>query len=276
MKALRPLFITILFVAGAALAFGFTDYVAAFKTPVDLYGETTNVSDISKTTPLTADIYAVLDCFVEETTTTKNKNGSVTKKEYDYYYIIPAYNGDETYYIGIKVPDDKDYAYDEICELTWQWMYGETENLGDKTVHAEGCLKKMNDEMYGYMVEWFEETEWFETTADIEKYVLPMYFEPLNFAGLRNVTYVCGGAFAVSLILFVLSFVLGKKKMMKAQEQTCVVINGISYQKELFENVNRFVANKENVFAIQELCQITGLTPEEAQPVIHSWHKYYL
>lgn len=275
MRALRTVFVTFALFAVIMLAVGGLDCIASFKTPVDLYGETTNVSDITRTTPVEADVYAVIDCFVTETTTT-TKNGAVTDKDYDYYYIIPAYNGDETYYIGIKVPEDIDYKYDDICDLTWQWMLGDSAELGEKTVHAEGCLKEMDDELYDYMVEWFEEAEWFESDADIEKYALPLYLDPVRFSSTRTLTLVAVGTLIVCVVLWIVVGKVDKKREKKSAAQTHVVINGVSYPKETFHNVNRCIANRENIFALQELCNITGLTPEEAQPIIQSWNKYYL
>ncbi|MBP3542999.1 MAG: hypothetical protein J6J86_02105 [Lachnospiraceae bacterium] len=275
MRALKSVLLVFSIFAVIMLFVGGFDCIASFKTPVDLYGETTNVSDITRTTPVEADVYAVLDCFVTEKTTT-TKNGTVTGTDYDYYYIIPAYDGDETYYVGIKVPEDEDYEYDEICNQTWEWLMGDIDDIGEKTVHAEGCLKKMDDELYDYMVEWFEESEWFESDSDIEKYALPLYLDPVKFSSTRTMTIVAVGTLVVCLVLFIVFGKIEKKQTKKAQAQTHVVINGVSYPKEAFRNVNRCIANRENVFAIQELCSITGLTPEEAQPIIQSWNKYYL
>lgn len=275
MKTLRSAALTIALFAGMFLAIIGLNGIAAFKKPVDLYAETTEVTDISKITPIEADIYAVLDCFVQETTTTK-KNGSVTSKEYDYYYIIPAYDGDDEYYIGIKVPDSLDHKYDEICDLTWDWLYGEENAFGEKTVHTEGRLKKMDKEIYQYMTEWFEEMEWFTSDADIEKYVLAVYLDPFDISATKKKTLIGGGILAVCLLVAVLTLVFEGKKSEKAQEQKYLVINGVSYPKEVFDNVNRSIENKENIFALQEFCEITGLKPEEAQAIIHSWHKFYL
>lgn len=274
MKSLRVLLEAFaIFAAVILFVFGL-DGIASFKKPVDLYAEDTNVTEIGRTDALEADIYAALDCFATETTTTK-RNGATTSTSKDYYYIIPAFDGDDTYYIGVKVPSKNYNSYDKIADLTWAWLAGETSDYGDVTVHAEGCLKKMDDELYGYMVEWFEEAQWFASDAEIDQYVLAVCLEPVSFHSTRIVVLIS----VVVLILGIAAFVLGirsdREHNRKVKEQTHVVINGISYPKSTFEHVNRCILNKERVFAVQELRDITGLELEEAQKIINNWNQYY-
>lgn len=271
----RTFMYMIIFVAVVFLFICGVDTIAAFRKPVDLYAEETDATKLGRTTPVEAEIYAVLECFCTETTTTK-RNGAVTKKSYDYYYAIPVFAGEETYYVGVKVSDSEDHIYDDICDETWKWLNGTTDRLGELTVQAEGCFHKMDDELYGYMVETFEDMQWFESDADLEKYLLPVYLKPVRFNETRIMFLASMGALIVAAAVLIIIFRLDKKQDKKAQEQTHVVINGVSYPKETFNHVNRCIANRERLFAVQELSEITGLSVEEAQQIISKWNEYYL
>ncbi len=274
MKALRSVGAVFVVFAVIMLFVCGLDSIASFKKPIDLYAEDTNVTELGRTDAIEADIYASLDCFATETTTTK-RNGATTSTKKDYYYIIPAFGGDDTYYIGVKVYSRDNKSYDKIADLTWAWLGGETSDYGDVTVHAEGCLKEMDDELYDYMVEWFEEAEWFDSDADIDKYVLPVCLEPVRFGTTRIMFLVSVGVIILGIIVFVLCFRSDRKHSKKVKEQTHVVINGVSYPKSTFDHVNRCILNREKVFAVQELRDITGLDLDEAQKIINNWNQYY-
>lgn len=250
------------------------DSVASFKTPIDLYAEETNINELGRTDAVEAEVYAVLDCFAIETTTTK-KNGAVTGTSKDYYYIIPAYDGDEEYYIGVKASSKAYKDYESIADLTWEWLSGEAVTLGSKTAVVEGCLKEMDDELYDYMVEWFEEAQWFTSDSEMEQYVLPVCLEPVNFSTTRIMFLVAVAVLIICVVSFVLTHRADKKQEKKAKEQTHVVINGVSYPKATFDHVNRCILNRERIFAVQELRDITGLELEEAQKIIDNWNSYY-
>lgn len=279
MKTLRDVIRTIMymviFVAVIMLFVCGLDTVAAFQKPVDLYAEETDATGLGRMTPVEAEIYAVLECFCTETTTTK-RDGAVTKKSYDYYYAIPVFSGEETYYVGVKVSDSQDHIYDDICDDTWNWLYGTSDRLGELTVQAEGCFHKMDDELYGYMVETFEDMQWFENDEDLEKYLLPVYLDQVNFHDTRIMFLAAFGALIVAVAVIIVIRSFDKKLDKKAKEQTHVVINGVSYPKATFDHVNRCIANRERMFAVQELSEITGLSVEEAQQIISKWNEYYL
>lgn len=274
MRAFRPIALMFGIFAVIILYVGGLDSFASFKKPVDLYADTTNVTKLGRMDAVEADIYAVLDCYATETTTTK-RNGSVTGKSMDYYYIVPAFDGEDTYYIGVKSNSSDRKTYDNIADLTWAWLGGSSSSYGDVTVHVEGCLKKMDKELFGYMKEWFEEAEWFESDAEMEKYVLPVCLETVRFGTVRIMFLVAVGVLILCVVVLVLGQRSAGKASKKAKEQTHVVINGVSYPKNTFDHVNRSILNKEKIFAVQELRDITGLELEEAQKVIDNWSTYY-
>lgn len=251
------------------------DGLKTIRPVVNLYAEDTDITDLSTMQAVEAEIYMTLDYFATETTT-RTRDGSVVSRDNDYYFIIPAFSGDDVYFIGIRV-DGSDYStYSTISDETYDYLMGYAEDFGMTTTVAEGGLAKLDDEMYQYMVEWFQEAQWFENDADIDKYVLPLYIDPFKVNTVRIMFIIGVVGTLLGAVCAVLLLVENKKQKTKAQEQTVVVIAGMSYPKATFSRVNQFLAQKETLFAMQELRQITGIGPEEAKEVLDHWSNYYL
>ena len=80
------------------------DGIATLKPVVDLYAEDTDITKLSTTQAVEADIYMSLDYFATETTT-RTRDGNFVSRDNDYYFIIPAFSGEELYFIGIGFLD---------------------------------------------------------------------------------------------------------------------------------------------------------------------------
>ena len=97
----------------------------------------------------------------------------------------------------------------------------------------------------------------------------------MRFGTVKIMFLVGVGVFIVCAILIITGIISERKDSKKAKQQTHVVINGVSYPKNTFDHVNRCILNKEKIFAVQELRDITGLDLEEAQKIIDNWTQYY-
>lgn len=251
--------------------FGFREGIAGMKKPVDLYADETNVSEVGFFDMATAEVFEVYGSYATKTTT---ENGKKTNEES--YYIIPAHEGDEFRYIGIKV-NEKDYkTFDKIVEETYDYYDG-IEPEGDyTTIKVTGCLKKMNKEMQGYYYNTFKKAEWFDSDEEMKKEALPYYLDTLaNPKSMVTFLFVGVIMFLAGGIMFVFGMRSENKAINKAAEQTYVIINGVSYAKAELAHVNQCIQGQEKVFAAQELARITGMSVEEATNVVENWRRYY-
>lgn len=203
------------FISGVLFFTGFKDMIASFTKPVDLYAEDTNVKEINDTRLIEADIFASFGCFVEEETTTKNRSGAVTGRSSDFYYIVPAYNGDETYYIGIEVSEEKQSLYDKLTDSTYDYLYGYTDDFSEDAISVSGRLAKLDDEKYEYFREWFEEEEW--TQEEIDEYVLPVYIETFKPSIVRNTFFAAMGLMSLGIALIVWGVISNRKLIKEAR-----------------------------------------------------------
>lgn len=274
--------IFIMIVAGA-------DGIASFKSGTDLYDIDTDYLELSHLDLIDTEFDVSLGCFVEEETTTKNKYGNVTNRSYKYYYAIPAYSGEDTYWIGLEISSDNMRTMDKIVDETYEYLMGEDEYYGYTYLELQGRLAKLEDEKYDYMVEMFEELEWYESDADIEKYVLPVYITTFDPASSR-IFLIVG---VVGIILGIISVVssikgnathgrrnAGKNNKNNASNAdatagSTVTIGGTSYPKSYFERVNGYVERSEAEYAVQDLRSLTGISEEEAREIINNWKNYY-
>lgn len=255
--------------------FGFMSFqggVASMKPYVDLYGDETNVSEIGYFDMVEAEVWAVVDCFASEVT---KKNG--VKTDEDYFYIIPAYEGEDQVFIGVKVRDNSYKTYEKIRSITYKYLTtGESEEMGSTTVKAVGCLKKMESKVKKYYYEWFEENEWYESKEEMEKYALPLYIDVVADPSTDRVFLFVGlGVLAVGLCLLIGGIVRDRSREKRSKEQNYVTINGVNYPKSTFNHVNQCINSQERIFAAQELHEITGVSLDEAGEIINNWSKYY-
>jgi len=269
----RIAFVGILFVVIFGVV-AYKDVLVAFSEPVDIvedYPE--SEEEIKSIKAVKTELDMVLDVFAEEETTTTNKYGAVTNRRYDYYYVVPVFTETETYYVGVKVSSTKSQEYDKVCDATWSYLYGETEEL--KTVEFEGGFYKMEDEAFKYFKEWFEDNEWLDE-KDIKKYVLPLMLEPIKLSTTRKVAFVCVGVLAVCILLLILSFRKGKEDSRSVTPQKAVItINGINYPTSNFEKVNKLIEKGKKDKAVKELMEVTGISETVANAVILDWYAYW-
>lgn len=267
------------------------DGIASFKSGTDLYDIDTDYFELSRLDLIDTEFDVSLGCFVEEETTTKNKYGSVTNRSYKYYYAIPAYSGEDTYWIGLEISSDNMRTMDQIVDETYDYLMGEDAYYGYTYLELQGRLTKLEDEKYDYMVEMFEELEWYEDDDDIEKYVLPVCITTFDPASTR-IFFIVG---VVGILLGILSIVSSIKGNASHGRRNAannnannsnnsntantnsemVTIGGTSYPKSYFERVNNYIEKNELEYAVQDLWSLTGLSSEEAREVVNNWNKYY-
>lgn len=257
-----------------------TDFLAGFTKPYDIYD--VDAQDIKKGTLVTGDIYAVLDTF-GTLETTHTKNGAVTSRSYHYFYIIPVFDDDNTYYIAVKVSSDDRTAFENIADDTWDYLYGYTDYFTDREYELTGTVSKLDDEAYEYMCEWFEEAEWFEDDDDIEKYVWPVMIEPKKISSVRFLSFLCLGLMiaGVALIVVYIRGGLKRSKKNKAETQTAenydgyINIAGIRYLKSDFDTVNSQILAGDMESAVMGIRDRTGMGAEEARNIADNWNIYY-
>lgn len=266
------------------MVMGGADGIASFRSGIDLYDIDTDYLELSHLDLIDTEFDVSLGCFVEEETTTKNKYGSVTNRSYKYYYAIPVYSEEDTYWVGLEVSSSDMRTMDQIVDETYDYLMGEDEYYGYTYLEKQGRLTKLEDEKYDYMVEMFEELEWYEEDADIEKYVLPICITTFDPASSR-ILFLAG---IVGIILGILSAVSSIKgnashgrRNAKNNANTSntnsemVTIGGTSYPKSYFERVNSYIEKNEIENAVQDLWALTGLSSDEAVEVVNNWNKYY-
>ena len=249
----------------------FRDGIAGMKSPIDLYAEDTDFSEIGYFDMVTVDVTRVYGAYE---TITRSRNG--VKESEDSYYYIPAYEGDEFRIIGIRI-NEKEYAtVNQIYENTYDFDLSPEELNRSKGVIKTGCLKKMKKKMQNYFYDTLREWQWFGSEEELKEVALPYYVDSVASPKSMVTMFLLGLiAFFAGGIAFVLGSREERKQLDASLDQSIVYLHGISYAKADLAHVNRSVQeqNKEN--AVRELAALTGLSTEEAIQIIENWRKYY-
>lgn len=290
---------------------------SAFTGAYDIYD--VDAKDIKIGDGIKTSIYAVLDTYGTLETTTKNsKTGNVTGRTYHYYYIIPVFNedDDDTYFMSVKVSSDDKKAFDRIADDTWDVLLGDADYFTDVEFAAEGNIQKLDDEGYEYMVEWFEDMEWFDSTDrdDFEQYLLPICLELKDLKTTSIMVYASMGVILLGVLVIVIHFARKSNKKKKeaagqaafnngyaaasadnpgsnagtvhtgtAQTDTTFYANGVDsvliagnrVPRADADRINGYVAAGDEITAIREFRDITGLGINEAKEIIDNWGNYY-
>lgn len=271
MELLKKLGFAMAFIGAITCFVSFREGIAGLKPAVDLYADETDVSDIGYFDMVNAEVIEVLGSYATKTTT---KNG--VKQSEESYYIIPAFDGEDVRYIGVKVLEKEYKTFDKMVDDTYNYFAGYSLDLGNVRVEKTGCLKKMNKEMQKYYYEWFEEAEWYESEEEMKQEVLPIYLDAVvSVKTMRTMFLISVALLVVGAGLGVLGLVKGNGQTQKAVAETYVMINGVSYPKSSLAHVNTCIEGQERIFAAQELAEITGLSLEEAGKIVENWKRYY-
>lgn len=277
MKALSAVLGSIIIMlSGMFIWVGWEDMVTAFHDPADIYED--YPEEYKRFMAVDTELYLVLDQFAGIQTQTR-KNGAVVSSHNDYYYIIPVFTENETYYIAAEVDPDERSDYNAVSDLTWDYLTGKADSLGSKTIEFTGGIGKLDKKVYGCMTEWFEEHEYFDDDADIEKYVLPLVLNPFSLQRQKEVAYQMTGLFLLGVLMVCFGLSKGKKKKTVSQPEepvnSMINIAGVKYPASNFESVNRAVYNGEKIKAIKELREITGIGLAEAKDIVERWNEYW-
>lgn len=268
--------------------FSWDTILYSFQEPIDIYEDGYDFAKEGKGGHIDTTLYASLDVAASLTTTT-TRRGSTVSSSTNYYYIIPVFTEKgEEYFVCVEVSESDRSKYEALADATWDYLLDETaEDVNHPGIKFTGTVKKLDDEVYEYMKDWFREAEWFESDADINERVLPLVLEELNFEN-RN------GLLIADVVLFALAivfFILGKKRDKKLEEQEeafrqqVQVVNNDevyinlpmgSYPRSELERVEAFLSANNKVQAIAAFRDITGCGLAEAKEVVDNWYKYYI
>ena len=267
-------FICILFVIAGliGLVWSIATLIPYHQQGVDLYE--TNFEEIPIHSHVHGEAFAVLGYCAEKYNT--NMGVRVASVSDAVYCLIPVYKADEEeYYILLQVEADKESDYDSLIQATQSYILGEAEDINCDPIYFSGLLDNASSEIYGYAKQWFKDTGYYSTNAEIEKYVLPYCVNTTkaDLAALHVIPFISLVMFAIGLF-FIIALVKDKIAPRKLK-MTSMTLKGKEYPIHDFDNVDQLLRNDKRAAAVIELSKITGMTYDEALEIIEKWPIYY-
>ncbi len=207
--------IVLTLLSAGALWFSVPEWLVTMKPATD-FNEISD-SELRAGLHVEGDVYALLDSYASEQTWTEHEHGVTPKKTSKIYYILPV--GEQSC-IGLEVRAEDKRLYNDITDATLSYMFGETEYIESDPVHFEGQIVKMDDELYQYLLEWFQESEYFGTTdeAAIKEYVPSYLMRPFS-PGLYTMLAIAGVFVLADVIAVAILLVRRKKRRARAEEK---------------------------------------------------------
>lgn len=272
MKSVLIRFGLVLVVLSIVFGYGTSkSWTAAFSKPVDINAEP-YPKDYNDIVAVDTELDMIVDIFAEEEITEETDSGAVLSRKYIYYYIVPVFTEDDVFYVGVKVDKEDSKPYDKVADSTWAYLNYETDTLDEKVAFT-GRFSEMDEELYEYFEDWFVETEFFESEAEMKEHILPLVLEPMSLGG-GKVNLI------VSIVMFIagaamLFFAFRSGKQAAAATNPIITVGGISYPSSNFNSVNKMVKKGETANAVKELQRLTGAAPEEAASVVSNWRQHW-
>lgn len=249
---------------------GISDIIstAAFKTDIQkAYEEGRNDINIMTSSEyknkqnVYGSILYLYDCYCEETTTKTTygikTSSSVTGK----YYLMPITSENETEekYITVVIKNSANaLAVDEIMYDTWDYCSG-NDNVEWHNYFLMGKVEPLEDDARQYLLEWFKENEWFETTNDSElnKYIVPYeiveYLPDINSQN-GKIALIVGLVFVV-VVAVVLIFSLPKKNSPISSEKYT------SADEQSYQEIKQPQVNPDDFFNTPKSYTAPAYTP---------------
>lgn len=282
MKEFCRKFGVVLLIVGVIFLFVFkTNFQIMFSEPVDIFVDAVDSeAELKVGLAINTDMYLLMESFASKDTTSTNRRSGSSTTRTDYYYILPVFVGEEdTYYVAFKVGenDANKSKYNQIVKDTMAYLYMEQDTCGNYSTWINGGLHKLESEGYEYMKEWFRETGFFESEADIEKYVLPLCFESQSDGAIRGVFIFSVGAIVLGVILVVLSTQIGKKykarhEYLQSLYGRTVTINNIPYELANMEELDKLILAGNTKKAKKLLMKSFRASDQEADYIINNWN----
>ena len=254
---------------------GFEDAMISFHKPIDIYNE--DFSGVKRFMAVESDLDIIIDSFLEETVTHKN-NGSTTRVDRYEYYPVPVFVGDECYYIALKSSrNSKEITQiSRVVKETMAYLNYEQDTYGDEVLNFTGGVHKMKKDIYSEMKSWFKEAGFFETDAEIEKYVLPYQLESVaSFKNVRTMYLIVVGVMLVGIILIIIDHIEFTPKAPTNLQNTVINIYGVNHPISKFTKVNQYVQKGKRDKAVEELQKAVTISDLDAQNLIDHWREYY-
>lgn len=258
---------------GILLFFLCPDILGWMKKPIDFYADETAVTDIKKGDRVNITIDTVYDYFATETTVDENTGATISSNGTTYFYLIPGYvkeeGGYRLYYFAVRA-NTKNEA--KIQKALSKIMKATQNGEPPAPITLDAYCMKMDKELTQLMYDYFRELDYDEET--IQTYVLPYCLRELKVGNAKGMLTASVILFVIGTTLFVTMFISIRKEKKRIEEQTEIVINGVSYPKDMFYPVHQ-KALLRHPSAVPMLMELTGISQAEATEVIRKWGKYY-
>lgn len=155
---------------------GVSDIIKINGTMPDFNFE--SIADIKKGDMVAGYIANIYDCYAGETTTNTTmgiETSSYTSRE---YFIMPLINDEDwenEMFVSVSVSKeaDRELMYD-ICDATYEYLDG-NEDVEFPEMAFIAKAQPLDPELLGYMLDWFDEAEYFEGGRDEAKTHIVMY-----------------------------------------------------------------------------------------------------
>lgn len=229
--------VLVLLVVGVFMfAANIKDFVAIHSEPVDLMKlDNDDWDDLEPGTHIVTKIDIVWDCFYSETTTETSHGVTTRQYESSRGYLIPNMidYGDDCDVQGFIGYQTKSYStiekmIEESNDWYSDWSYEEA-NYKDychTKLPVEGILRKMSDDEYKLLLDYFKDMEY--DFDDPDEWIYPYMIEEVSPSSVNGLTFLSIGLILGAVVILILIINSGKKNNKMVNYSAGVVVNDVN------------------------------------------------
>lgn len=219
-----------------------------------------SMADVKKGSFVQGYVENIFDCYASETTTNTTMGIETSSKTSEEYFLMPLINDTDVeneLYVTISASkyEDRRLLY-AVCDDTWEYLDGNTD-IDFTEMYIVARVKKMDDDLMPFLVDWFKEAGIYESASEVEQHVIP--YEFVVYQNL-NAPYINLGIGLVIIAVFAVAGVIAYKKIRSSHSDT---ETSYSSQSQTYPTENASVS--ENGFA--ESSRPAVPIPDIPQPV---------
>lgn len=219
-----------------------------------------SMADVKKGSFVQGYVENIFDCYASETTTNTTMGIETSSKTSEEYFLMPLINDadvENELYVTISASkyEDRRLLY-AVCDDTWEYLDGNTD-IDFTEMYIVARVKKMDDDLMPFLVDWFKEAGIYESASEVEQHVIP--YEFVVYQNL-NAPYINLGIGLVIIAVFAVAGVIAYKKIRSSHS---AAETSYSSQSQTYPTENASVS--ENGFA--ESSRPAVPIPDIPQPV---------
>lgn len=150
----------------------------------------------------------VFDEVCEETTTNTTYGIETSSRVSTKYYLVPCITDNDTYVtVAVKNKNTME-KFDKLIDQTYSYLIGDNDGNSIEPHYFTGKVVALESEVDPYVIDWFNSTQWYNGTSEIQKHYAKYEIVEYSAEATRKsgvIMLLIGGVVGALMVAFILA-----------------------------------------------------------------------